>query len=58
MQNLVHLALSPAGQVMAHFHLSSDAQDYCERNGYTHVPFNLRNRDNASAPLVGSTYKA
>jgi hypothetical protein len=59
MQQIVHLALSPTGRVMAHFDLSSDAADYCERNyEYTHVPYNLNNRDKAPAPLVGSVYRA
>lgn len=58
MQQLVHLAISPAGRVMAHFDLSSDAADYCQRNEYTHVPYNLANRDKAPAPLVGTVYRA
>ena len=58
MQQLVHLALSQTGRVMAHFDLSSDAADYCLRNEYTHVPYNLANRDKAPAPLVGTVYRA
>ena len=58
MQKIVHLALSLTGRVVAQFELSSDAADYCERNGYTHVPYNLENRDRAPAPLIGDTYRA
>jgi hypothetical protein len=58
MNTIVHLALSPTGRVMAHFELSSDAAEYCLRNDYTHVPYNLANRDQAPAPLVGDTYRA
>jgi hypothetical protein len=58
MQQLVHLALSPTGRVMAQFSLSSDAAEYCLRHEYTHVPYNLNNRDRAAAPLVGDTYRA
>jgi len=58
MRNIIHLALSPNGCVMAHFDLESDAADYCLRNDYTHVPYNLNNRDKAPAPLIGDTYRA
>ena len=58
MNQLVHLALSPTGRVMAHFDLSSDADDYCKRNDCLHVPYNLANRDKEPAPLVGTIYRA
>jgi hypothetical protein len=58
MNTIVHLALSPTGRVMAHFELSSDAAEYCLRNEYTHVQYNLANRDKAPAPLVGTKYSA
>ena len=58
MNQIVHLALSPTGRVMAHFDLSSDAAEYCSRNEYTHVPYNLNNHDKAPAPLVGDIYRA
>lgn len=58
MQQIVHLALSQTGRVMAHFDLSADAAEYCLRNDYTHVPYNPNNRDKAPAPLVGTVYRA
>ncbi len=58
MQQLVHLAISPTGKVMAHFHESADAADYCLRKDYLHLPYNLDNSDKAPAPLVGTIYRA
>lgn len=55
---LVHVALSPAGLVVAHFISWADCAAYCRDQGATHLPFNLANRDRAGAPLVGTTYRA
>jgi hypothetical protein len=58
MQQIVHLALSPTGRVMAQFELSADAAEYCLRNDYLHLPYNLNNCDKAPAPLIGDVYRA
>lgn len=55
---MIHLALASDGIVMANFSLSSDAAEYCLRNDYAHVPYNLHNRDGVPAPLVGTIYRA
>lgn len=55
---LIHMALADNGEVVAHFIKSEDAREFCATKNYCHVPFNLANRDNAPAPVVGSTYKA
>lgn len=54
---LVHLALDFDGLVLAHFADSEDAAAYCLGKERTHVPYDLRNREGAPAPLVGTVYK-
>lgn len=53
--DMTHLALNPAGLVVAHFLSSSDAAAYCSAWGCTHLPFNSRVH---AVPAVGSTYRA
>ena len=53
--DMTHLALNPAGLVVAHFLSSSDAAAYCSAWGCAHVPFNSRVH---AVPAVGSTYRA
>lgn len=58
MNQLIHLALASDGLVMAQFAESQHAADYCRAHGLTHVPYNLGNREQAPAPLVGTIYRA
>lgn len=58
MQALIHMALALDGTVVAHFMDAADAAAFCSTKGLTHVPYNLRNRDGAPAPVVGSVYRA
>lgn len=59
MQTLIHIALDLNGTVLAHFLRAEDCAAFCE-NGvkYTHMPFNLENRDKQAAPPVGTVYRA
>lgn len=52
---MIHIALNPAGLVVARFFSSSDAAAYCKAWGCTHVPFNVKHH---AAPQVGTIYKA
>ncbi|MBF5006022.1 hypothetical protein [Diaphorobacter caeni] len=58
MTSIIHIALAQDGTVVAHFINDEDAAQFCRAKDLTHVPFNLRNRDGAPAPLVGTTYRA
>lgn len=58
MQTLIPIALALDGTVVAHFMDSADAATFCSAKGLTHVPYNLKNRDGAPAPVVGSIYRA
>lgn len=56
MQTLIHIALGLDGTVVAHFKDSADAAEFCDAKGLTHLPYNLKNREGAPAPLVGTVY--
>ncbi|WP_428421985.1 hypothetical protein [Methylibium sp.] len=58
---IIHLALDLDGMVLAHFLKSEDCARFCQGPSgvsYTHLPYNVANRDGEPAPLVGSTYRA
>lgn len=57
MQTLIHMALALDGTVVAHFMDSADAAAFCLAKDLTHVPYNLKNREGAPAPVVGSIYR-
>jgi hypothetical protein len=55
---LIHLALTYNFLVVAQFAVTSVAARFCEENNLYHIPFNLDNRDNEAAPLIGTVYRA
>lgn len=59
MKTLIHIALDLDGTVLAHFLRPEDCRAFCDDGTkYTHLPFNLANRDREPAPLVGTIYRA
>jgi len=56
---IIHVVLDLDGTVLAHFLRSEDAHEFSGHGvKYTHMPFNLANRDGEPAPLVGTKYRA
>lgn len=58
MPKFIHIALDKDGTVVAQFLRPGDCASFCESGKYTHLPFNLANRNHESAPLVCPVYRA
>lgn len=54
---LVYLALTMSGRVVAHFDDIDDASTHCRERGHTLLPYNRLNRDGDPEPRVGSEYR-
>jgi len=51
MQKIIYIALDLDGTVLAHFMREKDCSNFCEQGvKYTHIVYNLDNRDGAPAP--------